>query len=113
MHELKLDQITGGGTIQYLSGKKKGLEARKALDVDRFDTLEGPIKVIVPNGLDCNESFIAGVFSNSISKLSSRADFLHHYQFENMSERFSVALNNVISATLAEGTTALSGLRKK
>lgn len=108
---IDLSKITDDGRIPFLSGKNKGLEARKQLGLQEYDDKHEQVKVNFPENLDCNESFLGGLFSNSISILGSRSAFLSLYNIVGMTEDVRGRLNSVITATLSEGTS-LSKLRK-
>lgn len=111
MINIDLNHITDKGKISYFSGKKKGLAVREALNLDQLDESDETINIMIPVSFDGNESFLGGLFSNSISHCGSRADFLNKYVFTGLSDVLSTRLNDVITATLSEGT-ALSGLKK-
>ena len=111
MPNLNLNLITDNGRITYLSGKKKGLAAREILGLDALDKSADVVVINIPDNFDCNESFLGGLFSNSISVFQSRVKFLEKYSFESLPEALEERLNNVITATLSEGT-GLSILNK-
>lgn len=108
---VNFEQITDNGRITYLSGKNKGLAARQTLNLEQSDKNDEIYQVVIPESVDCNESFLSGVFSNSITFFKTRSAFLNKYQFENISALTEECLNNVITATLSEGT-ALSSLKR-
>ncbi len=111
MADINFDDITDDGNITYLSGKNKGLAARVKFNLDNLDTSDESVNVTIPEQVGCNESFLGGLFSNSISLLGSRSSFLHKYKFIKISDEVSERLSDVITATLSKGT-ALSGLKK-
>lgn len=111
MTELNFDTITDEGRNLYLSGKKKGLAARETFDLNTLDKNNEAINVRISENIDCNVSFLSGLFSNSITLFGSRSAFLEKYRFVEIPEKVSERLSNVITATLSEGT-ALSNLKR-
>ena len=109
---VNLYEVTENGTNLFLSGKKKGLAAREFLKIELVDNQDEPVEIIVPENLECNESYLGGLFSRSITKAGSRAAFLSKFQFSILPKIFQDRLNKVITATLSTGT-ALSSMGSK
>ncbi len=104
MAKINFNDITDNGKSPYLSGKKKGLAARSSYELDKLDETDEIVEIIIPNNVDCNISFISGLFSKSISNLGSRALFLNKYRFVEVPDKIGDILNDVISATLSHNT---------
>lgn len=110
MIDIDLSEVTEGGKISYLSGKKKGLAVRETLNLNALDAKNEIVRITMPLGVKCNESFLGGLLSRSIQHCGTRAAFLQRFVFINFSDQTLEKLSDVITATLSKGT-ALSSLR--
>jgi len=83
MTEISLDTVAGKGRTRNLSGKERGIAARKELRLDEYDNAPGEIVVRFPDYIDTiSPSFFQGLFSQSIRVLSGKDHFLKKYRFE-------------------------------
>lgn len=83
MTEISLNEVAGGGRTRNLSGKERGIAARKMLKLDEYDAAPGEVVVMVPDYVDTiSPSFFQGMFSQSIRTLSGKDSFLKKYRFE-------------------------------
>lgn len=79
---IDLAKLTDNGRVTNLSGKERGVAARRELGVDSMDTASGHVEVIVPEYLDAiSPSYFQGLFSESIQRLNGRENFLDKYRF--------------------------------
>ena len=66
---IDLGNYRDGGTT-VLSGRPKGADLRKTLDLSRTDLDPEPVEVVVPRDiLSLNSSFFLGLFGESIRRL--------------------------------------------
>lgn len=71
-----------GGSVRNISGHERGVEARKKYELDRLDTGEQSVSVVIPDDIDAvAASFFQGMFSASVKKFRSKEKFLEHYHF--------------------------------
>ena len=83
MAEISLDEVAGSGRTRNLSGKERGVAARKQLNLDAYDSAPGEVVVVIPDYVDTiSPSFFQGLFSQSIRALSGQDHFLAKYRFE-------------------------------
>ncbi len=79
---IDLTSFTRGGTLQNLSGKDRGLAARKEFKLDSHDETRDPVKVRIPgNVYAISTSFFCGMFGDSYKKLGD-AGLREVYSFE-------------------------------
>jgi len=83
MPTIDLSPLTDNGRIHNLSGKAKGIDARRELNLDDLDQAPEHVTIAVPDDLYAiSPSFFLGLFSQSLAKFGSRDAFLAHYQFQ-------------------------------
>lgn len=82
MVELNLIDMTKDGSVHNLSGKERGIAARKVLDIDTYDSGNDVVDIIVPDDMDViTPSYFQGLFSQSVKKLGGKEAFKNHYRF--------------------------------
>jgi len=82
-------------------GREQGQHARKTLDLDRLDTSEEIVELIVPNDTTSfNPSFFLGLLYNSISKLGIDK-FRKKYNF--VFETDNISLQKVLRMNIEDG----------
>ncbi|MCY4261328.1 MAG: hypothetical protein OXC91_13830 [Rhodobacteraceae bacterium] len=83
MNKIDLDSVAGSGRTRNLSGKERGIAARKQLKLDAIDAQPGEVLVVVPDYVDTiSPSFFQGLFSQSIRTLKGKDRFLIKYRFD-------------------------------
>ncbi len=79
---IDLEKFTRGGTLRNLSGKDRGLEARRMFELDARDGKREPVKVRIPDNVYAiSTSFFCGMFSDSYQRLGAEG-LLEVYKFE-------------------------------
>jgi len=79
---LDLAKLSGFGRVKNLSGKERGIAARRELGVDELDKVAGQIDVQIPDYVDViSPSYFQGLFSQSIRSLNGAENFLQKYKF--------------------------------
>lgn len=83
MKTIDLTELTGGGKVQNLSGRLRGLAAREMYHLDAFDLDGAPVRVIVPDYVySLTPSFFQGLFGKSVQASGSNSDkFFQHFEF--------------------------------
>jgi hypothetical protein len=67
---IDLSKVAGGGTVHNLTGKDRGIAARRALELDWLDRQADRVAIHVPSFLlAITDSFLFGLFSESIQRL--------------------------------------------
>lgn len=70
MQMIDLDQLTGEGQVQNLSGRLRGLAAREMFKIDEMDAANSPVEVHVPEYVySLTPSFFQGLFGKSVHAL--------------------------------------------
>ena len=79
---IDLKEFTRGGTLQNLSGKDRGLEARRMFGLDSHDETHASVTVRIPeNVYAISTSFFCGMFGDSYQKLGDTG-FRKVYRFD-------------------------------
>ena len=80
---IDLEELTGEGRVQNLSGRLRGLAAREKFDLDTLDTLHEAIEVHVPDYVySLTPSFFQGLFGESVHVLGNdQTSFFGHFRF--------------------------------
>lgn len=80
---INLEQLTGEGRVQNLSGRLRGLAARELFRVDELDGATDVVEVRVPEYVySVTPSFFQGLFGGSVQALGSDAQaFRQHFRF--------------------------------
>lgn len=82
MTTIDLTLYTAGGKVRNLSGKDRGLAARKDFDLDTLDIGPDGNKVIIPSYVYAiSTSFFCGMFGHSYNSLG-QTGLLKKYHFE-------------------------------
>lgn len=80
-------ELTDNGKVRNLSGKERGIAARRQLHIDDLDNTDGVVEVVVPDYVDTiSPSYFQGLFSESIARLNGRDGFLRKYQFQSSNQ---------------------------
>ena len=83
MRSIDLEEYTRDGKIRNLSGKDRGLDARRQYKLDEIDQGEESVIVRIPKYIYAiSTSFFCGMFSRSYERLGSKEDFLVRYRFD-------------------------------
>ena len=86
-----------------VSGKDRGLSARKVYCVDEYDESSGTVCVLLPEHLRImTPSFAMGMFSESVMKFGSVDSFLEKYDFKT-SDLILEQIKNAARLSLIEG----------
>ena len=79
---IDLKKFTRGGTLQNLSGKERGLAARRVFQLDNYDESRTPVTVRIPDNVYAiSTSFFCGMFGDSYQKLGD-VGLREVYKFE-------------------------------
>lgn len=99
---INLGILTKDGRVKNLSGKERGIAARKELNIDKLDSSTSEVVVVVPDYLDTiSPSYFQGLFSESIQKLSGRDGFLSKYHFmanDKVMQWINIGIRNATSS---------------
>ncbi len=83
MCTVKLEDHTDTKKIGSLIGKKKGLDVRQAMELDKLDKHANKINFVIPESLHTlAPSFFLGMFSKSLAYFKDPKKFFEHYQFK-------------------------------
>lgn len=64
------------------TGRARGEQLRQILQIDKLDTTESTIEVVIPESTySISSSFFLGLFGPSIIKSGSKEAFFNHYHF--------------------------------
>lgn len=75
------EEISSGSVI--LSGRDKGENLRKRINLDQMEEQENEIVIVIPDSIvSFNSSYFLGLFTESVVKAKSREKFLEKYKFE-------------------------------
>lgn len=79
---IDLDRLTDNGKVHNLSGHERGVAAREAFDLDRFDELAEAVEIRVPDHIYAvSPSFVQGLLATSFQKVGlDREAFFAHYK---------------------------------
>lgn len=76
---IDLEELTGDGRVQNLSGRMRGLAARERFGIDELDRGGTPVEVHVPEYVySLTPSFFQGLFGASVHALGDNADRFHN-----------------------------------
>lgn len=80
---IDLEELTGEGQVQNLSGRLRGLAAREKFGVDKLDHTADSVEVHVPEYVySLTPSFFQGLFGGSVRALGNdKKSFLSHFRF--------------------------------
>jgi hypothetical protein len=80
---IDLEELTGEGRVQNLSGRLRGLAAREKFDIDSLDQAHGSVEVRIPDYVySLTPSFFQGLFGESVQALGNdKLTFLSHFRF--------------------------------
>lgn len=80
---IDLEELTGDGRVQNLSGRLRGLAAREKFHIDDLDRTENVVEVRVPDYVySLTPSFFQGLFGDSVNTLgNSEQTFRSHFRF--------------------------------
>jgi hypothetical protein len=80
---IDLEELTGHGKVQNLSGRLRGLAAREKFQLDELDSDADDIEVIVPSYVySLTPSFFQGLFGDSVRAFGNdSAKFMAHFRF--------------------------------
>lgn len=90
-------------SVRVLSGRDRGLDVRKALDLSKYDTGECTgVMFVVPRTIPfVNSSFFLGLIGDSVQALG-REEFLRRFSIEadpRVERRFQQAIDRVLLKT--------------
>jgi hypothetical protein len=95
---LDLEPLAGDKRVPALTGKERGIAARKLLSLDDLDAEDASITVRVPDFIGAiSSSFFLGLFADSLRKFDSEEKFLAKYNFDAtpvLMEQITSALRN-------------------
>lgn len=80
---INLEDLTGEGRVQNLSGRLRGLAAREKFRINELDRSDGVVEVHVPDYVySLTPSFFQGLFGQSVKALGGNAlRFKSHFRF--------------------------------
>ena len=82
MHTIDLTGFTADGKVRNLSGKDRGISARRQFNLDALDQDSDVVKVHVPDYVYAiSTSFFCGMFAQSYAALG-RSGLLAKYNFD-------------------------------
>lgn len=88
MKRIDLASYTANGKVRNLSGKTRGLDARRNFELDEIDRSADPVAVRIPDYVYAiSTSFFCGMFSDSYKMLGPDG-FLEKYRFEATDEQW-------------------------
>lgn len=80
---LDLSVLSGDQGNRVLSGKDRGIQARKDFNLDELDKASDDLSVLLSSDLDAiTPSFVLGMFGASVKAFGSVDAFFHKYHFE-------------------------------
>src|SRR4051812_30429827 len=95
---VKIDLGKYGGPV--FVGREAGESARRRSHLDKYDGMDGRVKIVVPEGTySVNSSFFLGMFDKSIKKLGTREAFIEKFEFqypEHLAESIEAAINRAL-----------------
>lgn len=96
-----LGTLMKGGRIRNLSGRERGIAARKELKIDDLDSLPTTVEIVIPDHVDAiSPSYFQGLFSQSVARFHGREGFLKKYRFkasDNAMEWIDIGIRNATS----------------
>lgn len=79
---VELNKVLSSGQ-KVISGKDRGINARKSFGLDQLDKSNEHIVIVVPEDVKViTPSFILGMFSSSVSACGSIEKFFSKYEFK-------------------------------
>jgi hypothetical protein len=83
MKKIDLEELTGHGEVHNLSGRVRGLEARKLFNLDEIDGSAEDVEVVVPSHVySLTPSFVQGLLGASVrSSGNDIQSFRKRYRF--------------------------------
>jgi hypothetical protein len=82
MFTIDLNAYRSGNTSVF-SGRPRGEAVRKQINLDKVDTTEELVKVVIPGDVfSVNTSFFLGLFGESVRGAGSKENFLKRFTFE-------------------------------
>lgn len=78
---IDLDRLTDNGRVHNLSGHDRGIAARQAFELDRYDEEAGIVEIVVPDHIYAvSPSFVQGLLSGSFRRVGfDKATFFSRY----------------------------------
>lgn len=78
---VELNKVLDRGQ-KVISGKDRGIDARKSFGLDKLDQSNDHVVIVVPDDVKViTPSFVLGMFSPSVSKCGSIEKFFTKYEF--------------------------------
>lgn len=101
---LDLTKLVKDPESKVISGKDRGINARKEYDVDSLDTVSDRITVVLPQYIKIiTPSFVMGMFSKSVLELGSVDAFMNKYEFQTSSLVLE-QIKNAAKLSLVQGS---------
>jgi hypothetical protein len=73
--------------VSLLAGQVRGVDARAKLGLDKLDTVDQTVKVLVPSYITAiTTSFVQGLFAGSQKMFKSKDDVIRHYDISALPE---------------------------
>lgn len=100
VQKIKMGEFLENGSNIY-SGRDKGVEARRKIDLDKKEDSFDEIWFLIPeNTWGINPSFYGGLLEGSVKKVADTDQYLKKYHFKYYDER---ELKDSLKADLQEG----------
>lgn len=82
-HIIDLTMVAPKGAVLFLSGKDRGIAARKTLQIDEVESKYANLIISIPDFLiGINSSFANGLLAATYAKYESENEFEEHVKFE-------------------------------
>lgn len=93
---ISFEAVTKNGAVKNLSGKQRGIDARRAFNLDLMDNINDKVIIEIPSYIySISTSFFLGLFSDSFCKFRDAHNFLNHYEFKATPEIMNQVMHSV------------------